>query len=427
MHDVSGIGRRDMLRLGLLGGAAAILPMPVMAAEKKALRTPVRWIDGEAPRLSLGQTFGVPWPRGAVKAGSALRLRSGAGELPSQHWTLATWPDGSLKWSAHALPAGVSADGIEVVPGKPSAPEAPVLVRESADQVAITIGKVEWTVGKSGSAVIRGATVGGRGVMQALTLVASVDDAPQSGRRSAFAGRIDKVTVEQKGPVRAVVKIEGMHEGQGRQWLPFVVRLYAYAGGQHVRIVHSFIFDGDPAKDFVSGIGLRAAVPMAGAPHDRHVRLATADGGLFAEAVRPLTGLRRDPGAEARAAQIAGKRVALESIAPPCAGCWTGFRPGAIFAAAAQCRRLRDRQADHGRAGLDRRGVGRAGAGPWLCRVASGRRGAGGALFLAEASGSDRHRRRGQGPGFADRLALVARRAADGHASLSRCHGHGGL
>ncbi|WP_176598223.1 Tat pathway signal sequence domain protein [Sphingobium sp. 15-1] len=320
MHDVSGIGRRDMLRLGLLGGAAAILPLPAMAAEKKAPRTPVRWIDGEAPRLSLGQTFGVPWPRGAVKAGSALRLRSEAGELPSQHWTLATWPDGSLKWSAHALPAGVSAEGIEVVPGKPSAPEAPVLVRESADQVAITVGKVEWTVGKSGSAVIRGATVGGRGVMQALTLVASVDDAPQGGRRSTFAGRIDKVTVEQKGPVRAVVKIEGMHEGQGRQWLPFVVRLYAYAGGQHVRIVHSFIFDGDPAKDFVSGIGLRAAVPMAGAPHDRHVRLAAADGGLFAEAVRPLTGLRRDPGAEARAAQIAGKAVALESIAPPVRG-----------------------------------------------------------------------------------------------------------
>jgi hypothetical protein len=34
---------------------------------------------------------------------------------------------------------------------------------------------------------------------------------------------------------------------------------------------------------------------MHDAPHDRHIRLAT-DGALFAEAVRPLTGLRRDPG-----------------------------------------------------------------------------------------------------------------------------------
>ncbi len=312
------VGRRDMLRASLLGGAAALLPPDALAVARSAPPTPVRWIDGAAPPLSLGQTFGVPWPRGAMKADAALTLRGDDGAmLPSQHWTLATWPDGSLKWSAHALAAGTDQPaGLAVVPGKPRAPTAPIIVRETSDMIEIATGATRWRIPRTGASVIAGAWSGERQVMAALKLVASVDDAPEHGRRTEFTGRIDRVTVEQKGPLRAVVKLDGMHEGAGRRWLPFSLRLYAYAGGDHLRIVHSFIFDGDPAKDFISGIGFAAAVPMAGAPHDRHVRLATADGHLFSEAVRPLTGLRRDPGEAARAAQVAGKAVAMEGIAP---------------------------------------------------------------------------------------------------------------
>jgi hypothetical protein len=315
------VRRRDLLRLGLLGGAAAWIPPETLAATRpvaRAPQTPVRWIDGAAPVLSLGQTYGVPWPRGAIRANAPLSLRAEDGRsLPSQHWTLATWPDGSLKWSAHAVPAGTDQpSALNVVPGRPQAPDAPVLVRENGDAVEIVSGAARWRIPRSGRTVITGAWSGARQVMGALSLVASVDDAPEAGRRTRLTGRIDRLTVEQKGPVRAVIKIEGVHEGEGRTMLPFTLRFYAYAGGDHLRVVHSLIFDGDPARDFVSSIGLSAAVPMAGAAHDRHVRLATADGSLFSEAVRPLTGLRRDPGAAARAAQIAGKAVALDNIAP---------------------------------------------------------------------------------------------------------------
>lgn len=321
MHKDVVLERRAILRLGLLTGAATLMPGGAQAASRgkvAAPATPVRWIDDMPPPLGLGQTFGVPWPRGAVRNGSALGVQTADGaQIPSQHWTLATWPDGSVKWSAHALPAGSDQpQGLEVIPGKAPAPRAPVIVRESADRIEIVVGAVRWIIGRSGDAIVQSARIGDRAVIGALHLVASVDDAPEGGKRTAFAGRIDTVTVEQKGPVRAVVKIEGVHEGAGRQWLPFVVRLYAYADASHLRIVHSFVFDGDPAKDFISGIGLRATVPMAGAPHDRHVRLATAEGGLFVEAVRPLTGLRRDPGKAARLAQVAGQAVSLDGIAP---------------------------------------------------------------------------------------------------------------
>jgi len=43
-----------------------------------------------------------------------------------------------------------------------------------------------------------------------------------------------------------------------RSWLPFVVRLYFFAGSGEIRVVHSFVFDGDGEKDFISEpVGLR--------------------------------------------------------------------------------------------------------------------------------------------------------------------------
>lgn len=316
MNRILTIGRRDMLRASLMGSAAALLPTAARAASTVPRSTPVSWIDGEAPMLSLGQTFGVPWPRGAVKPGAPLVVRSDGKPLSSQHWTLATWPDGSLKWSAHALPAGMDQPAtLDVALGRAPVPQPGLFVREQEDAVEIVSGATRWRFPRKGAVVVAGAWSGNRQVMGPLTLVASVDDAPENGRRTPLIGRIARVTVEQKGPVRAVVRIEGMHEGAGRSLLPFSVRFYAYAGGDHVRVVHSFIFDGDPEKDFVSSLGLAAAVPMTGAPHDRHVRLATTQGHLFSEAVLPLTGLRRDPGEAVREAQIAGRAVPMDAMA----------------------------------------------------------------------------------------------------------------
>ena len=58
-----------------------------------------------------------------------------------------------------------------------------------------------------------------------------------------------------------------------RAWLPFVVRFYFYAGSDAVRMVHTFIFDGDQEKDFIRGIGVRFEVPMREEFQNRHVRI----------------------------------------------------------------------------------------------------------------------------------------------------------
>ncbi|MGP7795462.1 exo-rhamnogalacturonan lyase family protein [Sphingomonas sp. CLY1604] len=302
--------RRDTIRAGLLGGATALLPSRLVAAAPPAFApAPVRWIDGAAPALHAGQTFGVAWPRGVVKAGTRLAVQgAGGAAVPAQSWTTATWPDGSIKWTAHAIPADVTPADLVVTRGRETAPRQPVRVTETADAVTIQVGDLAWEVGKSGEALVRSARVAGKPVLGPVTLVGAVRSDPLHGEATPFAGAVERVTVEQRGPVRAVVKIEGRHRAADRQWLPFTVRLYAYAGSQALRIVHSVVFDGDASRDFLSALGVRAAVPLAGALHDRHVRIVT-DGQTFAEGVRPLTGLRRDPGKAFRDAQIAGQAV----------------------------------------------------------------------------------------------------------------------
>ena len=41
-----------------------------------------------------------------------------------------------------------------------------------------------------------------------------------------------------------------------REWLPFVVRLYFYAGSDNVRLVHTIVYNGDEQKDFIRGLGV---------------------------------------------------------------------------------------------------------------------------------------------------------------------------
>jgi hypothetical protein len=275
----------------------------------------LRWLTRPRP---VGVTWGMPWPRGTVPAGTPF-----GADVPVQSWVTASWPDGSVKWSAHAVAA--TDDEPRLVPGRaPTVPVRPVRVIEGDDAVVVDTGAVRWTVPRRGPVLISGASRDGHTVVGAVRLTSlwqngSTVDGVGTVERERLTGETLTVTVEQNGPVRAVLRVDGRHSP--RHILPFTVRLYAYAGADDVRIVHSVVWDGDPERDFLAGLGLHADVPMRDEPHDRHVRLAGPTGsdtnggnpgdphrpGFLTEAVRGITGLRRDPGERFRAAQIAGR------------------------------------------------------------------------------------------------------------------------
>jgi hypothetical protein len=313
------------LPLGAVSAVGGLAPVPATAASTTgtAPSAPadadpqaLRWLDGAAPALMLGATLGLPWPRGAHRKGQDFHALDSQGQpLPLQSWPLAWWPDGSLKWTAHALPAGVetgAAPSIRAGKAPKLTVGARVSLKEGPTAVEIDTGILRCHLPRQGAQLIRSIERNGREILRGCTLVAQVDDKPDAEQgpvtQTALDSRIRQVTVEQSGPVRAVVKVDGQHRSAaGREWLPFSVRFYFYAGAESVRIMHTFVFDGDDQKDFLRGIGLRFDVPMRDALHDRHIRFAGETGGLWAEGVRNLTGLRRDPGAAVREAQLAGR------------------------------------------------------------------------------------------------------------------------
>lgn len=326
---MSPLSRRDfVIRAAVTGAAIGIsgyAPAQAVSAPaterstatRGAAPVDLRWLDGSPPPLLPGTTWGVPWPRGTHAAETPFALRAGDVSVPVQSWPIARWPDGSLKWTAHAIAGDVPrAERITLLPGAEPATGAKTLIlKDTAESIEIDTGVIRCRISRRGPTVIQSISRDGREIARDARLIALRQDQPEPPAEGAlnqqrFASRIDKATVEQSGPVRAVVRIDGMHRAADseRVWLPFTLRLYLFAGGESVRIMHSFIFDGDEQTDFIRGLGLQFDVAMSDPLHDRHIRFAGEGDGLFAEGVRNLTGLRRDPGRPIIAAQLAGEQ-----------------------------------------------------------------------------------------------------------------------
>ena len=251
-------------------------------------------LDRKALAFDSGVSFGVPWPQGDVERAATFRLSADGKELPLQSWPLAFWPDGSIKWSGFAtvVPAGVSAP-VNLLKGASQAGGS-LKVTNNDKAVVVDTGAINCSIPLSGAHLIDSMTIAGRQVAGPGQLVCILQNGPQtdsedSPSREKFLSNVKKVTVEQSGPVRGVVRIEGLHKGMrsGREWLPFTVRLYFYSGLTTVRMVHTIVFDGDQEKDFVRGLGVQMAVPLREEPRNRTVRFAGADGGLWSEPLQP--------------------------------------------------------------------------------------------------------------------------------------------
>lgn len=280
------------------------------AGEARSVR--VDWLGGEPAPAATGVSWGVPWPRGAVPKGQAFALTTAAGKsLPLQTWPLAFWPDGSLKWSGFATTISPEERGSFTLTTTARAADETDANRlkatEDASGIQIDTGPLQCVVPKSGADLIGRMTVNGTLAVQSGRLVCVLQNGPElevedAPAREKYTSAIKQVTLEQSGPVRAVVKIEGTHRGEksGREWLPFIVRLYFYRGQTAVRLVHTMVYDGDQQRDFIRGLGVTFAVPLREQAQNRHVRFSGPNGGLWSEPIQPGGG---------NVAQVAGERL----------------------------------------------------------------------------------------------------------------------
>ncbi|MFE6187825.1 Tat pathway signal sequence domain protein [Streptomyces sp. NPDC056465] len=326
---MSRMPRRTLLKAATAAGAAAQFSWspgatPASAApgaEPTADPVALTWLESGGLGAAPGTTVGVPWPKGRYPKDQTFALSTEDGkDVPVQSWTTATWPDGSAKWTAHAVgPDAAGAGKFVLGPGTPAAPAHKVTVKNTGGTISVSTGVVTAKLGRSGSSLITSLTRGSTEIAKDGRLVlirqGEIEDGDQ-GRETyeRFESAVTKAEVEQSGPVRAVVRVEGRHRRGKRSWLPFSVRFYFYAGAESFRMVHTITFDGtqEPGKasgDFIRGLGVRFTVPMRDEAYDRHIRIGGEGTGMLREAVKGITGLRRDPGAAVQAAQFEGTKL----------------------------------------------------------------------------------------------------------------------
>ena len=247
---------------------------------------------------------GVPFHRGELDPDTPVGVVDDDGDtLPLQTRVLGYWPDGSVKWllviTRPDLTGDTDATPLELVVGDEIGDVGgnyPTLsVTEDASEITVDAGAVAFTVPKDESALLGSLRVDGREMLDGRRpelFVETGKRGDETTTRFTDCGDEDatfrSVEVEEAGPYRAVVAVEGTHVADdGSTFSPFTVRLYAFAGESDVRLTHTFTYDGIPEEDLVYAVGLEVPVNVS-APREY------AYGGNVGPATRSAADRRED-------------------------------------------------------------------------------------------------------------------------------------
>lgn len=181
-------------------------------------------------------TVGLPFPRGALQEPHSIGLRHPDGRPALlQRRRLASWPDGSVRWLLLDFIADPAHDSDSPWAFEPRAcddaapPSAPLRIVRLDDGYAVETGTASFRFTRR-AFPLAGARVGGTEVLDpAATQMRLVD---RNGR--SLAPRIDRLVVEESGPVRLTLLAEG---GFGRRSpLRFESRVCLFARTGLVRV-----------------------------------------------------------------------------------------------------------------------------------------------------------------------------------------------
>ena len=282
-----------------------------LSAALHAESVDLHWID-KAPAYNIGQSWGVPFAKGTMNEQGIFTLTDAGGTvIPTQHWVLSRWNDGSVKWMGFYATLGpgqagplklnaVKADqkAIRAAARKKSAPAESLVVRDDLTGIVIDNGLFEVAFSRSGSRIIDRITMDGREVVSGGRLVARIEDRSKADQDilsyQHFESRLTAAEVERSGPQAVVVKVSGTHKALAgsREWLPFTLRFYIYKNAAPIRMVHSFVYDGEQHEDYIKGLGVEFDLPLREQLQNRHVAFAGDGDGLWDEAVEPYINQR---------------------------------------------------------------------------------------------------------------------------------------
>lgn len=227
-------------------------------------------------------TFGSIWKQGE-KNDTHICLKNNHNEdLPVQSRVTAWWPDGSIKWLSHTAKSERMGSSVTLLPSVyqegENVPAAEALdIQETDSGFSVDTGVLSLCIPKSGRNLAERISLNGKALAAGIYPVFMLK---RDEEVIESAGAVKNVGMEEAGPLQAVFCFRGRHL-KGME-MPFIIRLYVGLGSQEIRIVHTFLYDGEEQRDFLTGVGIRVDTALAGKPYDKHVKFV-ADGRVFHE------------------------------------------------------------------------------------------------------------------------------------------------
>ena len=219
-------------------------------------------------------SVGVPFPRSTLDSVERVRLVDEAGrEVPSQVARTSTWnaDNRDVRWLlldflADAKQKAGGSYRLEYGRDVKRAPVAkPVRVTETPDLIALDTGALSLVVDRKRASIIKQISVNGRRV------IAGRDGGVylQNQKRKVFCSAWDKappeITVEKRGPIRAVVRQQGWYAAKdGERLCRYDIRVHVFKGCPFVKIYHTWILTHDSRKVQFGDISMR--FPLAERP-----------------------------------------------------------------------------------------------------------------------------------------------------------------
>ena len=218
----------------------------------------------DRPSVDAPVTFGVPFPKGALRSVDQVRVLSAKGvEIPSQITEVATWApvSPSVQWIwVDLITDGSSKYRLEYGPGvsrTATVQGALKIVNSQRPQGGIDVdtGVLRFHVSRAEGGFIETAELAdGAKVMKALKSPAGrgsfldlVDEAgPDLSRAVVTFTAIEKGS----GPLHAIVRVEGEYRyaRPDNRPAPFVTRIHVWAGKPWMKVLHTFVYTGVPDK-----------------------------------------------------------------------------------------------------------------------------------------------------------------------------------
>lgn len=198
---------------------------------------------------------GIPFPIKAITSLANLRLESGDGsqEIPAQFDALSRWPDGTIKSALVNFVADLgSARTYRIAYGasvtRAALPRAIAVTGNPASEVMVDTGLVRFAINNKGimnklwrDSNANGAFESNEQIIDGgdMFMVNAFDNLEYTASTSTDS----VVTIEENGPLRAVIKAQGSLTNGRTKLIKYLIRYYASQGSDKVDIEVSIIDD----------------------------------------------------------------------------------------------------------------------------------------------------------------------------------------